>query len=124
MDTIAQLTEEIKTLGESVAALDKSVVVATAQRKEEHEESVSAAQMSQAAIELVGKAKKRLEKFYGGAALLQEEATPQGTLFQAPAFVQIKAHARARDEMEVQEDDTDTETSTQKKEGGVIAMME
>lgn len=123
-DTITQLTDEVAALQEGIAALDKSVVVATGQRKEEHEEYTAAAQMNQAAVELVGKAKKRLEKFYGGAALLQEEATPQGTLFQAPAFVQIKAHARARDEMEVQEDDTDTETSTQKKEGGVIAMME
>merc|ERR1719335_1586808 len=76
-DTIGILTEEIKALSESVAALDKSVVVATAQRKEEHEEYTAAAQMSQAAIELVGKAKDRLKKFYGGA-FMQKKAASNG----------------------------------------------
>jgi uncharacterized coiled-coil DUF342 family protein len=123
-DTITQLEEEIKTLTEEVAALDKSVVVATEQRKEEHEESVSAAQMNQAAVELVGKAKSRLEKFYGGAAFVQQQAAPESALFQAPSFAQVRAHARARDEMEVDDDDSDTQTSTQRKEGGVIAMMD
>merc|ERR1719235_1671847 len=122
-DTITQLEDEIKTLTEEVAALDKSVVVATEQRKEEHEESVSAAQMNQAAVELVGKAKARLEKFYGGAAFVQQQAAPEGGLFQAPSFAQVRAHARARDEMEADEDDSESETSTQHKEGGVIAMM-
>merc|ERR1719428_2212584 len=123
-DTVTQLEEEIKTLQAEVAALDKSVVVATEQRKEEHEESVSAAQMNQAAVELVGKAKARLEKFYGGAAFVQQQAAPEGGLFQPPSFVQIKAHARARDEMESDEDDSDTQTATQKQQSGVIAMMD
>merc|ERR1719160_958371 len=123
-DTVTSLEEEIKTLQAEVAALDKSVVVATEQRKEEHEESVAAAQMNQAAVELVGKAKARLEKFYGGAAFVQQQATPEGGLFQAPSFAQVRAHARARDEMEVDDDDSDTQTSTQRKEGGVIAMMD
>merc|ERR1719321_1428184 len=87
---------------------------------------MAAAQMNQAAVELVGKAKARLEKFYGGAAFVQQQATPEGGIFQAPSFVQVRAHARARDEMEVDEDDseTQTETAAQKKEGGVIAMMD
>merc|ERR1719262_160359 len=127
-DTIAQLTEEIATIQEEVKALDKSVVVATEQRKEEHEESVAAAQMNQAAVELVGKAKARLEKFYGGAAFVQQRATPEGGLFQASNFAQIRAHARARarDEMDTDDDETETQTETaaQKKEGGVIAMMD
>merc|ERR1719262_100460 len=123
-DTIAQLTEEIATIQEEVKALDKSVVVATEQRKEEHEESVAAAQMNQAAVELVGKAKDRLAKFYGGAALIQQQAVPEGGLFQVPSFAQVRAHARARDEMESDEDDSDTQTATQKQQSGVIAMMD
>jgi len=123
-DTIAQLEEEIKNLEEEVAALDKSVVVATEQRKEEHEESVSAAQMNQAAVELVGKAKARLEKFYGGAAFVQQQATPESGLFQAPSFAQVRAHARARDEMEVDDDDSETQTQTSTQRSGVIAMMD
>merc|ERR1719311_1033482 len=108
-DTVAQLSEEIANLQEEVAALDKSVVVATEQRKEEHEESVAAAQMNQAAVELVGKAKARLEKFYGGAAFVQQQATPESGLFQAPSFAQVRAHAlaRAHDEMEVDDDDSE-----------------
>jgi chromosome segregation ATPase len=127
-DTIAQLTEEIGTLEEGLKTLDKSVVVATEQRKTEHEEYIAAAQMNQAAVELVGKAKDRLKKFYGGAALLQQEGQQatagNGILFQAAGFAQVRAHARARDEMEVDEDDTETQTATQKKEGGVTAMMD
>merc|ERR1719321_958467 len=125
-DTITTLTDEVAALQEGIAALDKSVVVATGQRKEEHEVYMAAAQMNQAAVELVGKAKARLEKFYGGAAFVQQQATPEGGIFQAPSFVQVRAHARARDEMEVDEDDTETQTETtaQRKEGGVIAMMD
>lgn len=115
-DMLAQLTEEIKTLGESIAALDKAVVVATAQRKEEHEEQTAAAQMSQAAIELVGKAKGKLEKFYGGA-LVQEKADVVDSFV---SFAQVRAHARMKDEA----DEDESEDQVSRKESGVISMMD
>lgn len=121
MDTISLLSEEIETLTKSVAALDKSVVVATGQRKEEHEEYTAAAQMSQAAIELVGKAKDRLKKFYGGA-FMQKKAASNGDTVSIISFAQVKAHARMKDEGE--EDDSDSDDQTSTKEGGVIAMMD
>merc|ERR1719386_537549 len=80
--------------------------------------------MNQAAMELVDKAKGRLEKFYGGAALVQQQATSESSLFQAPSFAQVRAHARARSDMEVDDDDTETETQSQRQKSGVIAMMD
>merc|ERR1719375_2939174 len=63
-DQIAALEEEIKPLAGENADLDKSVVEATEQRKEEHAEYLEGAQLAQTAIALIEKAKQRLVKFY------------------------------------------------------------
>merc|ERR1719355_495198 len=62
--TIATLTEEIKALEDGIVALDKSVVVATAQRKDENAEFTDLMSSNTAAKQLVGMAKNRLNKFY------------------------------------------------------------
>merc|ERR1719274_40951 len=66
-DAISGLEEEIKTLTDEVAALDKSVAEATEQRKEEHSAYQQTLTLTKTAIELIGKAKNRLQKFYNPA---------------------------------------------------------
>merc|ERR1719310_461325 len=63
-DGIAQVAETIKGLQEGVAALDKDVAEATEQRKKEHAEFGETLKLSEVALELIGKAKNRLQKFY------------------------------------------------------------
>merc|ERR1719364_2270 len=60
----ATLTEEIESLGDGIKALDKAVAEATEQRKEEHADSVETITNDNAAKELIGFAKNRLNKFY------------------------------------------------------------
>merc|ERR1719449_410990 len=63
-DGIAGTTSEIEALKAGLADLDKSVAEATELRKKEHEESVESAAGNQAAVDLLGMAKNRLNKFY------------------------------------------------------------
>jgi len=75
-DKIITLGSEITSLQVGIKALDKAVVEATEQRKEEHTESTAQAQMNQAAKDLLIKAKNRMSKFYAPseAALAQTAA--------------------------------------------------
>merc|ERR1719478_1140121 len=61
---IATLAEEIEALEDGIKALDKQVAEATEQRKEEHAENVETITNDNAAKELIGFAKNRLNKFY------------------------------------------------------------
>merc|ERR1712188_27371 len=63
-ETIATLTEEIQALADGIKALDKQVAEATEQRKEEHTEAVETLASDNAAKELIGVAKNRMNKFY------------------------------------------------------------
>merc|ERR1719478_193362 len=63
-ESIATLTEEIDALGDGIKALDKQVAEATEQRKEEHADSVETLTNDNAAKELIGIAKNRMNKFY------------------------------------------------------------
>jgi len=63
-ESVATLAEEISALEDGIKALDKSVAEATEQRKEEHAESVETLTSDNAAKELIGFAKNRLNKFY------------------------------------------------------------
>merc|ERR1719498_2015201 len=63
-DAIAGLEEEIKALQDEIAGLDKTVAQATEQRKEEHAEYQETLSLTKTAIELIGKAKNKLLKFY------------------------------------------------------------
>jgi len=56
--------EEIVALGKEIKALDKAVAEATEQRKEEHAEFLVFTQQTNAALQLIEKAKNRLMKFY------------------------------------------------------------
>merc|ERR1719321_1587918 len=61
---IATLKSEIEALEDGIKALDKSVEEATAQRKDEHEEFVETTAANNVAIDLIGFAKNRMNKFY------------------------------------------------------------
>jgi hypothetical protein len=66
-ETVATLTSELKALVKGIKALDKSVAEATEQRQKENEEYTVLISENSAAIELVGMAKNRLNKFYNPA---------------------------------------------------------
>merc|ERR1719231_2120493 len=63
-DAIATVTSEMEALKAGLVELDKSVAEATEQRKKEHATFVDESAANQAAIELLGMAKNRLNKFY------------------------------------------------------------
>merc|ERR1719269_311555 len=63
-ERIATLAEEIEALEDGIKALDKQVAEATENRKEEHEDNVETLASDNAAKELIGVAKNRLNKFY------------------------------------------------------------
>merc|ERR1719352_700672 len=63
-ESIATLTDEVKTLGANIKALDKSVAEATENRKEENSDFKTLFANDAAAKELMEFAKNRLNKFY------------------------------------------------------------
>merc|ERR1719409_2672034 len=60
----AATADEITSLQKEIKALDKAVAEATEQRKEEHADFLVFQQQSNAALQLIDKAKNRLVKFY------------------------------------------------------------
>merc|ERR1719506_2987630 len=63
-ESIATLAEEIEALEDGIKALDKAVAEATDQRKEDHEDFVENMAANNAAKDIIGIAKNRLNKFY------------------------------------------------------------
>jgi peptidoglycan hydrolase CwlO-like protein len=63
-EAIATLGDEIVALTEGIKNLDKQVAEATETRKEEHEDYVVELAANNAAVEILGFAKNRLNKFY------------------------------------------------------------
>jgi len=63
-ESIATLTDEIAALKKGVEELDKMVEDATYNRKEENEDYQSLMASNSAAVELIGMAKNRMNKFY------------------------------------------------------------
>jgi len=61
---IATLAEELDSLASGIKALDKQVAEATSQRKDENAEATEVLTSDNAAKELIGIAKNRLNKFY------------------------------------------------------------
>merc|ERR1712063_182169 len=64
MGAIETTASEMDELKKGLEQLDKDVAEATEQRKDEHEEYIDEAAANQAAVELLGMAKNRLNKFY------------------------------------------------------------
>jgi len=82
-DSIATTTSEIAALKKGLEDLDKSVVEATEQRKDEHAEYTDTAAANQAAVELIGMAKNRMNKFYNPS---QYKEPPKA---ESASFVQV-----------------------------------
>jgi hypothetical protein len=140
---IEELAAEIKTLQDGIASLDKDVAEATAIRKSEHEEYGSALQMNELAIEIIGKAKNRLQKFYnpslykappkkemsmeekiiagGASALVQAEASFDSN-DDATSFVQIRTHSDVAPPEAPETFSGDVKKN--EKSGGVMALMD
>jgi len=93
-DAIEALNAEITELKAEIMGLDKAVAEATEQRKEEHEDYAEEHQLASTAIELVGKAKNRLNKFYNPvlykAAPVKKEMTMEEKIIDAGTFVQLR----------------------------------
>jgi len=101
-DAVAALADEIATLEQDIKDLDKAVAQATEQRKEEHADFNEMQQLNEAAMQLIEKAKNRLQKFYNPSmykAAPKTENTMEEKIIEAGTFVQIKAHDEEDDEV-------------------------
>merc|ERR1719230_2065748 len=83
-ETIAKVTEEIGALQDSIKALDKSVIEATEQRQAENKEFTELMASNTAAVDLIGLAKNRLNKFYNPALY---KAPPKRVLSEEDSIV-------------------------------------
>merc|ERR1719160_859619 len=63
-ERIATLGDELEALADGIKALDKQVAEATDDRKQEHAENTETVSSDNAAKELIGMAKNRMNKFY------------------------------------------------------------
>merc|ERR1719198_2244470 len=80
-DTIAGVAAEIGALKQGLEDLDKSVAEATEQRKEEHADYLDEAASNQAAVDLLGMAKNRLNKFYNPTLYKEPEPVAEEEFF-------------------------------------------
>jgi len=93
-DELAQVKSEIAQTQQGIADLDKMVVEATQQRKQEHEEYTDTTSSNSAALQLLEMAKNRMNKFYNPSLY---KAVPTTTLEDSPyGFVQISLHRNNR----------------------------
>merc|ERR1719238_2497604 len=76
-ESITNLKAEIEALDDGIRALDKEVAEATENRKEEHDEFTATSAANAAAVDLLGFAKNRLNKFYNPS---QYKAPPKREL--------------------------------------------
>merc|ERR1719515_524963 len=80
-DSIATTASEIEELKKGLEELDKDVAEATEQRKDEHAEYIDTAAGNQAAVELLGMAKNRLNKFYNPTLYKEPEPVAEEEFF-------------------------------------------
>merc|ERR1719272_1556375 len=73
-DAIETAAAEIEAIKKSLEELDKDVAEATEQRKDEHAQYIDESASNQAAVELLGMAKNRLNKFYNPTLYKEPEA--------------------------------------------------
>mmetsp|Transcript_51381 Transcript_51381/g.116759 ORF Transcript_51381/g.116759 Transcript_51381/m.116759 type:complete len:775 (-) Transcript_51381:56-2380(-) len=95
---ISQYKSELVALKKGIRELDAAVADATEQRKQEHESYIADAADNQAALELLGMAKNRLNKFYNPKQYKEpepEELSEEEKVEQAYSFVQVRSHGFA-----------------------------
>jgi len=142
----ATLASDIKALEEGIVALDKSVALATEQRKDEHADYVQSLAENNAVMGIIDIAKNRLNKFYNPKMykappkreLTEEERITLnmgGTL--APtnppagiagtgvtAFVQVHTFTQEVDAPAPPPETATSHKGAKEESGGVIAMMD
>merc|ERR1719261_464314 len=80
-DSIETTAAEIEELKKGLEELDESVAEATEDRKDEHAEYVDEAASNQAAVDLLGMAKNRLNKFYNPTLYKEPEPVAEEEFF-------------------------------------------
>merc|ERR1719443_996511 len=80
-DSIATTDSEIAELKAGLVELDKDVAEATEQRKKEHQEYIDTAAANQAAVQLLGMAKNRMNKFYNPTLYKEPEKKEEEEFF-------------------------------------------
>lgn len=127
-DEIATLAEDIKTLQEGIAALDKDAAVATEQRKAEHAEYLETVALTETAVQLIAKAKNRLQKFYNPAlykAPPKKELSEEDAILSKLSFAQVNRHTRSHVALpEAPETSFVSYGKKTEKSGGVMALMD
>merc|ERR1719183_3461145 len=90
----AQTADEIALLQKEIKELDLAVAEATEQRKEEHGEYIQFMEENNAAVQLLEKAKNKLNKFYRPSQYVAETTPAPIMLSQMDsfAFVQVNVH--------------------------------
>jgi len=115
-DDLATAKSEIAALQAGIAGLDKMVVEATQQRKEEHEDYTQNSASNSAALELIEMAKNRMNKFYNPTLY---KAAPTTTVKESVyGFIQVHSVRVAQA--------PETFSGDYKKSGestGIISMM-
>jgi hypothetical protein len=125
-DAVSELADQIATLEQDIKDLDKSVAQATEQRKEEHADFLEMSQLNEAALQLIEKAKNRLQKFYNPTlykAAPKTENTMEEKIIIAGTFVQIKAHDD-EDSLEQAPESFPSLYQKSEKSAGVIGLMD
>merc|ERR1719409_978873 len=126
---IAALEEEIKALTDEVHGLDKTVAQATEQRKEEHTAYQEQLSLTKTAIELIGKAKNKLQKFYNPALYVpppKEALSAEDQIVaNVASFAQVVAHHhRSRVAPPAMPEGLGGYEAKGQKSGGVMALMD
>merc|ERR1719515_267939 len=80
-DSIETTAGEIEELKKGLEELDKDVAEATETRKDEHSEYIDEAASNQAAVDLLGMAKNRLNKFYNPTLYKEPEPVAEEEFF-------------------------------------------
>jgi chromosome segregation ATPase len=113
-EEIATLTDEIAALTKGLEELDKQVEEAMVNRKEENEDYQSLMANNGAALEIIGMAKNRMNKFYNPS------------MYEAPAsFIQVHMHKAAEKDAPPPPPATwDAYSKKSEESNGVIAMMD
>merc|ERR1719247_2952059 len=109
-DKIAGLGSEIEAIKKGLEDLDKSVAEATEQRKDEHSDYIDEAASNQAAVDLLGMAKNRLNKFYN-PTLYKKSESSSGVINMIDEMIKEMKDDMAeakRDEEEAQKDYEET----------------
>jgi len=116
-DEIKSLAGEIKASETKIAETDKAVAEASAQRKAEHAEFTATVQANQMAIELIGKAKNKLQLFYQPELATPETPAPTPSPY---AFIQLRSGQPAPPP----ETFGDSYEKKSGKSGGVMGLMD